>query len=74
MTFCCPAQLRKKVKRMANPWKKKVFAFNKARAADKEAAEDLHTLLSALPPGQKKQLLKDETCAAILTKYGITEE
>lgn len=54
--------------------KKKIFEFNKARAADKEAAEDLHTLLSALPPGQKKQLLKDETCAAILNKYGITAE
>lgn len=59
---------------MSNPWKKKVFAFNLARAADKEAAQDLHTLLDALPPGQKKQLLKDETCAAILNKYGITGE
>lgn len=59
---------------MANPWKKKVFAFNLARAADKEAAQDLHTLLSALPPGQKKQLLKDEVCSKILTKYGITAE
>lgn len=58
---------------MANPWKKKVFAFNLARAADKEAAQDLMALLDALPPGQRKQLLKDETCAAILTKYGITE-
>ncbi len=74
MTFCCPALLRKKVKRMANPWKKKVFAFNLARAADKESAEDLHTLLSALPPGQKKQLLKNATCAAILNKYGITAD
>ena len=33
--------------------------------------EDLMTLLTALPPGQVKQLLKNETCAAILTKYGI---
>lgn len=54
--------------------RKEIFAFNMARAADKEAAQDLHTLLGALPPGQKKQLLKDETCAAILSKYGITEE
>ena len=54
--------------------RKEIFEFNRARAADKEAAEDLHTLLSALPPGQKKQLLKDETCAAILNKYGITGE
>lgn len=59
---------------MPNPWKKKVYAFNLERAKDKEAAQDLHTLLSALPPGQRKQLLKDEACAAILTKYGITEE
>ena len=59
---------------MANPWKKKVLAFNQALAKDKEAANDLMTLLSALPPGQRKQLLKNETCAAILNKYGITAE
>lgn len=29
-------------------------------------------VLGALPPGQIKQLLKDEVCAAILEKYGIT--
>ena len=51
--------------------KKQIFAFNKQRAEDKEAADDLRLLLSALPPGQQKQLLKDETCAAILNKYGI---
>ena len=49
----------------------KIIAFNKARAADKEKAEDMMILLGALPPGQVKQLLKDETCAAILNKYGI---
>ena len=54
--------------------RKEIFAFNQARAADKEAAQDLHTLLSALPSGQKKQLLKNKTCAAILNKYGITAE
>ncbi len=54
--------------------RKEIFAFNLARAADKEAAQDLHTLLTHLPPGQKKQLLKDEVCSAILTKYGITED
>ena len=59
---------------MANPWKKKVFAYNLERAKDKEAAQDLMTLLDALPPGQRKQLLKDETCAAILNKYGITAD
>lgn len=52
--------------------RKKIIAFNKARAEDKEKAEDMMTLLSALPPGQVKQLLKNATCAAILNKYGIT--
>lgn len=42
-------------------------------AAD-EKANDLVILLNALPPGQRKQLLKDETCAAILEKYGITAD
>ena len=52
--------------------REKIIKFNKQRAADAEKAGDLMTLLSALPPGQVKQLLKDETCAAILAKYGIT--
>lgn len=51
-----------------------ILAFNRARAADAEKANDLMTLISALPPGQVKNLLKDETCAAILNKYGITEK
>lgn len=59
---------------MANPWKAKVQAYNKARAEDKEKADDLLMLLSALPPGQVKNLLKDEACAAILAKYGIIGE
>ncbi len=50
----------------------KIISFNKARAEDKEKAEDLMTLISALPPGQVKNLLKNQTCAAILNKYGIT--
>lgn len=49
----------------------KLLAYNRARAADKEKADDLLVLLDALPPGQVKQLLKDETCAAALKKYGI---
>lgn len=60
-----------KWKHVSEKRKKEIFEFNRARAADKEAAEDLHTLLNALPPGQVKQLLKNETCAAILRKYGI---
>lgn len=59
---------------MGNPWKKKVLAFNATRKEESEKANDLTILLNALPPGQRKQLLKDETCAAILEKYGITAE
>ncbi len=54
--------------------KQRIIAYNKARAADTEKANDLMALLDALPPGQVKQLLKDATCAAILAKYGITAE
>lgn len=50
----------------------KIIAYNKQVAANKEKADDLLTLLGALPPGQLKNLLKDETCGAILAKYGIT--
>lgn len=49
----------------------KIIAYNRARAEDKQKADDLMTLLDKLPPGQVKNLLKDETCAAILNKYGI---
>lgn len=52
----------------------KILAYNQAREAEKEKADDLMTLLSALPPGQVKNLLKDETCADILQKYGIGAE
>lgn len=51
--------------------RKRIFAYNKLRAEDAEKARDLMTLLSALPPGQVKQLQKDANCAAILQKYGI---
>lgn len=57
---------------MKKPLKERVYAYNRARAADTEKANDLMTLLDALPPGQGKQLLKNETCGAILEKYGIT--
>ena len=56
---------------MANPWKVKVLAYNKERDADREKADDLMTQLSALPPGQVRNLLKDEACEAILRKYGV---
>lgn len=57
---------------MKKPLKDRVYAYNRARAADTDKANDLMTLLNHLPPGQVKQLLKDETCEAILRKYGIT--
>lgn len=59
---------------MANPWKSKVLAYNRKRAEADEKAQDLLTLLDALPPGQRKQLLKDPACSAILNKYGIAED
>ena len=49
----------------------KIIAYNRERAADKEKADDLMTLLAALPPGQVRKLMKDEKCAAILRKYGV---
>lgn len=49
----------------------KIIAYNRERAADKEKADDLMTLLSALPPGQVRNMMKDEKCAAILRKYGV---
>lgn len=52
--------------------RKKIFAYNAANAKNAEAAEDFVKFLSVLPPGQVKQLRKDESCAAILAKYGIT--
>lgn len=53
--------------------RERIIKFNRARAADRKKASDLMVLIGALPPGQVKQLLKDDTCAAILKKYGITE-
>lgn len=58
--------------RKDNPWKARVLAYNRGKAEQKDKADDLMVLLSALPPGQVKQLLKDEICARILEKYGIT--
>lgn len=52
--------------------REKIIAYNKAAAESKEKAQDFMTLLNALPPGQVKNLLKDETCGVILEKYGIT--
>lgn len=51
----------------------RIYKYNRERSADREKGEDMMTLLNALPPGQVKNLLKDETCGAILKKYGIGE-
>lgn len=51
--------------------REKILKFNRERAADREKSEDMMTLLGALPPGQVKNLMKNETCARILEKYGI---
>lgn len=59
---------------MANPWKDRVLAYNRRRSEADERARDLMTLLSALPPGQVRNLMKNEACAAILKKYGVTED
>lgn len=56
---------------MKKSLKERVYEYNRSRAADAEKAADLITLLNALPKGQVKQLLKNDTCAAILEKYGI---
>lgn len=57
---------------MRDELRNRIIAFNREKAADKEKASDLEELLSALPPGQVKNLLKDERCSVILQKYGIT--
>lgn len=37
-----------------------------------EKANDFQDLMDHLPPGQIKNLLKDEYCGPILEKYGVT--
>lgn len=56
---------------MANPWKEKVLKYNRQKAQEKQKADDLMMLLNALPPGQVKQLMKDEACRKVLEKYGF---
>lgn len=56
-----------------NKWTKAAQRRKAEIDAAQEMADDLKALLNALPPGQRKQLLGDETCGAVLRKYGITE-
>ena len=56
-----------------NKWTKAAQKLKMQMDAENEKAQDMQTLLAALPQGQVRQLMKDETCAAILAKYGITD-
>ena len=57
---------------MKKELKEQIIAYNRAVAESREKADDLMTILGALPPGQVKNLLKDPTIGPILQKYGIT--
>lgn len=50
----------------------KIIAYNRAVAKNAEMADDLMTIIGALPPGQAKNLLKDTVIGPILEKYGIS--
>ena len=50
--------------------RKRILAYNREKAANREAAEDLRKLLELVPPGIMKQMLRDAERAAILKKYG----
>ena len=56
---------------MKKSLKERVYEYNRVRAVETEKAGDFMTLLEHLPPGQVKKLLKDDTCGALLAKYGI---
>lgn len=58
---------------MRKELRNRILAYNKEKAANKEAAEDLRKLLELVPPGIMKQMLRDDDRAAILKKYGYEE-
>ncbi|MBQ8536916.1 MAG: hypothetical protein IJ461_05865 [Clostridia bacterium] len=61
---------------MANPWKERAYALNRALAQETQKARDMEAVASALvalPPGQLKKVLTDEV-KAVLKKYGYKEE
>ena len=57
---------------MKNELRETILAYNQAVAESREKADDLMTILGALPPGQVMNLLRDPTIGPILQKYGIT--
>lgn len=48
-----------------------ILKFNAERAKDKQAAEDLMTLFSLIPNGQRKQLYKKQAVKEIFDRYGV---
>lgn len=57
---------------MKEELRQRILTYNRAVAANADKANDLMTILGALPPGQVKNLLKDPVIGPILEKYGIT--
>lgn len=62
---------------MANPWRKKVLAYNRTRKEQDGKASDMDVVirrLAKLPPGQLKKLMEDEELCAVLRKYGVADD
>lgn len=58
---------------MANQWKERVIAYNKAVAKQSEKASDIDVLIAAiltLPPGQIKKIINNDDVVRVLRKYG----
>lgn len=53
--------------------KKKVLK-EKTAAVKSETREALQIMYDALNPGQKKQIVKDKTVAALFERYGVVTE
>lgn len=51
--------------------RERIMQVSAVVSANKKAAADFARLLEHLPPGQVKNLLKDEVCGEILREYGI---
>ena len=56
-----------------NKWTSAARERKKEMDAAQEKVNDLQILIDAIPLGQRKKLLEDEICGAILRKYGVTE-